>query len=132
MSSISALTSAALNARPSAAPTSGSSAQALDFMKLLMTQMRNQKPMDPQKGTDFMSQIAQFTQLDAINQLNQNFSNMLALQGLTQRAGLIGKTVTYTNSTGGTARGVVGSVAIASGKAQLMISGVQVDFNQVK
>ena len=136
MSSISALTNSALNARPStsAAPASSGSggASSMDFMKLLMTQMQNQNPMDPTSGTDFMTQIAQFTQLDGINQLNTNITNMLMLQGLTQGAGLIGKTVSYTNSTGGTARGTVGSVAMVSGKPQLMISGVQVDLSQVK
>lgn len=135
MSGISPITSAALNARPStsAAPTSSGGSQSVDFMKLLMTQMRNQNPMDPQSGTDFMAQVAQFSQLDGINKMNQNFADLIALQGLTQGANMIGKTVTYAKDpAGNTARGVVGSVSMASGKIQLVIGGSPVDLSQVR
>lgn len=133
MSSISPLTSSLLNTRPSSSSAVPSGGSSVDFMKLLMTQMRNQNPMDPQTGTDFMGQVAQFSQLDGINKINQNFSDLMALQGLTQGANLIGKTVTYAkDATGATARGVVGSVAMASGKIQLVVNGAPVEISQVR
>ena len=132
MSTISPLVSS-LNAGSTTGGTSAQSPQAIDFMKLLMAQMRNQNPMDPQTGTEFMGQIAQFSQLDGINKLNQNFASLLTLQGLTQGASLIGKNVTYTrDSSGATSRGVVGSVVLNSGKVQLMIGGNAVDLSQIR
>ncbi len=133
MSSISPLTSAALNAGSTASTSSTApSKQTIDFMKLLTAQMQYQNPMDPQSSTDFTTQIAQLSQVDGINQLNQSITSMLAMQGMTQGANMIGMKVTYTNSAGGSAQGVVGSVAMASGKPQLMINGAQVDISQVR
>ena len=98
-----------------------------------MAQMKNQNPMEPQNGTEFMSQIAQFSQLDGINKLNSNFTDLIALQSLTQGASLIGKTVSYaTTTTGAAQKGVVGSVTSTNGKIQLIIGGVGVDLSQVR
>src|SRR6185436_13764725 len=111
---------AALNApspSASATPSSGTSGQTLDFMKLLMAQMQNQNPMEPQSGTEYMTQIAQFSQLDGINKLNTSLANMMLMQGLTQGTNLIGKKVTFAkDATGATATGVVQSVAVNGGK----------------
>jgi len=120
------------------APSPGKAAAAaqtgqIDFMKLLMTQLRNQNPMDPQNGTEFMSQIAQFSQLDGINKLNQNFGDMLLMQNLTQGTNLIGKSVVYDkDGIGNTAKGTVASVAVNAGKIQLMIGGTAVGLNQIR
>ena len=105
----------------------------LDFMKLLMTQLRNQNPMDPQNGTEFMGQVAQFSQLDGINKLNQNFSEMLLMQNLTQGTNLIGKTIVYDrDGTGTMARGVASAIAINNGKIYLNIGGNAVALSQVR
>ena len=39
---------------------------SVDFMKLIIAQMRNQNPLEPQKDSDFMAQMAQF---EALNQM---------------------------------------------------------------
>ncbi|WP_322797294.1 flagellar hook capping FlgD N-terminal domain-containing protein [Tepidiforma sp.] len=66
----------------------------VDFMKLIIAQMRNQNPLEPQKDSDWMAQMAQF---EALNQMRAVASGIKVLQGineLTTAAGLIGKTVT--------------------------------------
>ncbi len=135
MSTIASL--ANLNSLPSASTASASPrSQALgrdDFMKLLMAQMRNQNPMDPQNGADFAAQLAQFSSLDGINQLNRNFSDMLMLQGLSQGTNLIGKTVVYSkDAAGNTARGAVSSVRIEAGQVQLVIGRNPVALSQIR
>jgi flagellar basal-body rod modification protein FlgD len=132
MSSVSALTSAALNMKPASTSTTTAGSSGLDFMKLLMAPMQNQDPMAPQSGTDFMAQVAQFSQLDGINKLNQSVTDMMTLQGLTQGANLIGKNVTYANAAGNPTRGAVSAVSLASGKVQLVINGNTVDLSQVR
>lgn len=47
-----------------------------DFLKLLITQMSYQDPMNPQDPGDFVSQMAQFGTVDGINQLNNSFNQM--------------------------------------------------------
>ncbi|MEI7688171.1 MAG: flagellar hook capping FlgD N-terminal domain-containing protein [Planctomycetota bacterium] len=103
-----------------------------DFMTLLMAQMKNQNPMDPQSASDFATQLAQFSSLEGINQMNQNFSSLLTLQGLSQGTNLIGKSVSYAaDAAGHTATGVVQSVGVVSGEVQVVIGGTNVPISKL-
>jgi flagellar hook assembly protein FlgD len=79
------------------APKSGGSGGELtqvDFMTLIIAQMRNQNPLEPQKDSDWMAQMAQF---ESLNQMRSIASGIKVLQGvneLTSAAGMIGRTVT--------------------------------------
>jgi flagellar basal-body rod modification protein FlgD len=86
------------------APVSGASAGTAssvkstkdDFMKLLITQMRYQNPMDPMDNAQMTSQIAQLNTVEGINQLNATVSglqaSLMASQSM-QSSSLIGKTI---------------------------------------
>lgn len=41
------------------------------FMHLLLTQMQNQDPTAPQADTEFLAQLAQFSSLEQLQQMNQ-------------------------------------------------------------
>jgi flagellar basal-body rod modification protein FlgD len=97
-----------------------------------MAQMQNQDPSSPTSPTDYVTQMAQFTSVQGINQLNQSITSMLAMQGLTQGVGLIGKTVTYTNPAGKTASGTVSSVSMVGGQPQLVINNANVSMSQIQ
>jgi flagellar basal-body rod modification protein FlgD len=45
-----------------------------DFLKLLITQVQNQDPMNPSSDTDFIAQMAQFSSLEQMQNLNKSFS----------------------------------------------------------
>jgi flagellar basal-body rod modification protein FlgD len=104
----------------------------VDFLKLLMAQMQNQNPMNPTSGTDYVTQMAQFSTVQGITQMNQNISSMLAMQGLNQSVGLIGKTVAYTDASGRTASGPVTAVAMVGGQPQLVINNTAVGISQIQ
>lgn len=60
-----------------------------EFLQLLAVQLANQDPLQPMEDTDFIAQMAQFTSLEQMSQLNESFG--------TQRAySLIGKNVVGT------------------------------------
>ena len=66
---------------------------SVDFMKLIIAQMQNQNPLDPQKDSDFMAQMAQF---EALNQMKAMAQGMKVLQGvneLSSATSMLGKTV---------------------------------------
>jgi|SRR3972149_10758882 len=81
--------------------TSASEIQ-MDYMKLLVTQLQNQNPLEPLDSNDMASQLAQFSQLQQLEMANENLStinsNFAAVLSATNRNyanSLIGKTVTF-------------------------------------
>lgn len=46
------------------------------FLKLLVAQLRNQNPLNPLQGTDFIAQTAQFTSLEQLQQINASLAAM--------------------------------------------------------
>ena len=76
---------------------SGSSSLGKDaFLQLLVTQLKNQNPLDPQDNTAFVAQLAQFSSLegittlnDTVNSISGNFQSSQALQA----SSLVGRSV---------------------------------------
>lgn len=101
------------------------------FLKLLVAQLRAQDPLEPVKDQEFTAQLTQFSMLDGIEKLNANFGDLLAMQQLTQGAGLLGKSVNYTLSDG-THTGAVEGFSLADGKLQLRVDGQEVPIGQIQ
>ncbi len=71
------------------------------FLNLLVTQLKNQDPLSPTDNTAFVAQLAQFSSLEGINNLNENFtgvSDSMAALNNYGTTGLIGKNVTVSGS----------------------------------
>ncbi len=67
------------------------------FLKLLVTQLKNQDPLSPADNTAFVAQLAQFSSLEGINNLNDNFTGVTeSMNSLNNfgTANLIGRNVT--------------------------------------
>jgi|APLow6443716910_1056828.scaffolds.fasta_scaffold151680_1 flagellar basal-body rod modification protein FlgD len=59
-----------------------------DFLKLLITQLRYQDPLEPMKGTEFAAQLAQFSSVEQLSNINTNLTQTLATnQLMTQSIG---------------------------------------------
>ena len=90
------------------------------FLQLLVTQMQYQDPLNPQADTDFIAQLAQFSSLEQMQNLNQSFSNNEALN-------MVGKTVTITqtNANGNLTNytGVVDFVTKSNGISYVSVDG---------
>ena len=78
----------------SSAIQSASSIQA-DYMKLLVTQLQNQNPLEPMDNNQMASQLAQLSQLGQIEQLNTKFSDVLATSQKSYANSLVGKEVSF-------------------------------------
>jgi flagellar basal-body rod modification protein FlgD len=71
-----------------------------DFLKLLMTQMQNQDPLNPMQDKDYIAQMATFSSLEQLTNMNtmlENYFTFSAENSLVQYGDLIGKSVEYTN-----------------------------------
>lgn len=63
------------------------------FFDLLITQLRNQDPLKPMEDKEFIAQMAQFSSLEQMQNMNENMEQFLQMQTLTRGAALIGKQV---------------------------------------
>lgn len=71
------------------------------FLKLLIEQLKNQDPLNPMESTDFTSQLAQFSSLEQLFDVNKNLAAMQDYSATTNRLSaleMIGKQVTFTGS----------------------------------
>lgn len=66
-----------------------------DYMKLLVTQLQNQNPLEPLDNNEMASQLAQFSQLQQLETMNQSFEKVLASIEQTYAASLLGKEVQF-------------------------------------
>ncbi len=64
-----------------------------DFLKLMVEQMRNQNPLDPQDNSEFFSQIAQFQTLDAMTVISEAITTLVEISGLSNASSLIGRSI---------------------------------------
>ena len=101
------------------------------FLKLLVSQLQNQDPLDPVSDKDFIAQLSQLSSLQSLQSLDANFGQVLRLQQLTSGTSLVGKTVTYTDTDGTTHSGKVSAVAVNNGQFQLTVGNSTVALDKV-
>jgi flagellar basal-body rod modification protein FlgD len=119
--------SAALSAATGSSTTTSASKTALgkdDFLKLLVGQLQHQDPMQPADDTQFIGQMAQFSQLEQESNTAKSTGDMANQLSRTGALGLIGRTVTYTDADGAAQTGTVSQVDVGTdGKASLTVDG---------
>lgn len=107
--------------------SSASSATTVDyqsFLKLLVAEMKNQDPTSPMESTDYVAQLATFSQVEQSVQINSKLDNILQASVLSQAGSLIGKTVT---SADGSITGTVAEVKLYSdGLIAVLENGEQI------
>jgi flagellar basal-body rod modification protein FlgD len=67
-----------------------------DFLKLMTTQLQNQDPFQPQSNDQMIAQMAQFSTVSGITQLNSTMNNVateISSNSIATLANIIGKTV---------------------------------------
>lgn len=67
----------------------------MDYMKVLITQLQNQNPLEPLDNNEMASQLAQFSQLQQLESMNSNFAQILAITNRSYANSLIGKEITF-------------------------------------
>lgn len=87
-----------------------------DFLKLIVEQMKNQDFNNTTDNNEFISQMAQFSSLEAMQNLT-NYSN------LSYGTSLVGKYVTVKTGDEDYVTGLVDCVAVDGGKYSLVING---------
>lgn len=97
--------------------TSAAAKASLDytaFLRLLIAQLKNQDPTQPSDPTQYMAQLASFSNVEQSIQINSKLAAMMTSQALSQADGLIGRTVTSAN---GEITGKIAAFTLQNGSA---------------
>jgi flagellar basal-body rod modification protein FlgD len=105
------------------ATSGGSSVKKLGdqdtFLKLLVAQLKYQDPSKPADSTAFLSQTAQFTQVEKLGAI----ADMLAAQQLIGASALVGRQVTYQDASGASFTGVVTKSKLNGDSEPMLVVG---------
>ncbi|WP_082448116.1 MULTISPECIES: flagellar hook assembly protein FlgD [unclassified Sphingomonas] len=120
-------TTPATGSDPAPATTNGATAASSAFglgfdalLKIILTQLTYQDPLKPMDNFQFVSQLAQFSQVQQGQTTNDRLQALVAAQATTQAASLLGK---YVDVPAGTATlsGTVRAVALSNGTPSVTI-----------
>jgi len=95
-----------------------------DFLKLLVTQMQSQDPLNPMEDKEFISQMAQFTSLEQMKNMNSSIQ-------ITQAASYIGRQITWGDDKGAEQTGVVTGVRMVSGEPKVVVDDQAISLSKV-
>jgi len=90
----------------------------MNYMKLLITQLQNQNPLEPLDNNEMASQLAQFSQLQQLESMNSSFANILSTTERNYANSLIGKEISFASED------ETGSRDITSGIVEEVINNV--------
>lgn len=87
----------------------------LNYMKLLVTQLQNQNPLEPMDNKDMSAQLAQFSQLEQLESMNSSFGKVLDSVQRSYASSLVGKEVSFL------AKAADGTMEMLTGKAEEVV-----------
>jgi len=104
-----------------------------DFLKLLTAQLTSQDPLNPQKDTDFIAQMAQFSSLEQAKTMQADIATLRSQNRVLQADALLGQTVELQVDEKTTKTGVVTAVRIDDkGVPKLTVDGKSYEMEQIR
>jgi flagellar basal-body rod modification protein FlgD len=94
-----------------------------DFLKLFVTQLQHQDPMSPMDNDQMVAQMSQLSTVEQLTNLATTNGQMSQSLALSSAVGLIGRTVTWTDSDKAEHSGVVEKVSTKDGAPSLTVAG---------
>jgi flagellar basal-body rod modification protein FlgD len=101
------------------------------FLQLMVAQLKYQNPLSPTDSTQFLTQQAQFTQLQTVQAIQDEMSQMMSTQLAFGATSMIGKQVSWTADDGTTHSGVVQAASFQSTGPVLSVDGTDVPLFNV-
>src|SRR5215212_11474088 len=91
------------------------------FLKLMITELQQQDPLNPLDNKDMLNQIAQIRAVGASDQLTKTLNSVLLGQNITSATNLIGADISALTDNGQAITGIVNRVAIDKGVPKIHV-----------
>jgi flagellar basal-body rod modification protein FlgD len=93
-----------------------------NFLHLFLSQLQFQDPLKPVDNTEFLAQLAQFTNIEQTQVMSDNINGLLTVESTNQAVALLGHTVEVQGSNGAaSSTGTVTSVSFSNGQPSLLV-----------
>lgn len=103
-----------------------------DFIKMMITQLQNQDPMEPAKNQELLAQMSQIGQLQSSTALQDSLKSMVLQNQIGSAGNLIGKTVAGADALDEPITGIVTSVRVSKDGVFLQLdNGKELPMNGV-
>ncbi|WP_432799460.1 flagellar hook capping FlgD N-terminal domain-containing protein [Poriferisphaera sp. WC338] len=93
-----------------------------EFVKLMVAELSNQDPFEPNDSAAVLEQLSSLRNIESQSSLQSSLEAMVNQQTISQAGGLIGYQVTGLDAQNDSTTGIVTSVRIVNGKAQLQLN----------
>ena len=103
-----------------------------DFLKLFVTQLQHQDPLNPTDDKEFMGQMAQFSQLEQTTNMATALAKLSFAGQSAQAMGLIGHTVEWQDDSGATQSGFADRVTFADGEISVHVGSQTVSPDRIR
>ena len=131
MSAVSALNSNASSAASSRGTSGINDVNVDDFLKLMITEMQNQDPLNPMENSEMMQQLSQMRSIGATDKLTSTLDAVLLGQNLTTASSLIGKDISALTDDGSNIEGRVDRVTVAAEDGKMAAVRIHIGENDV-
>jgi flagellar basal-body rod modification protein FlgD len=116
---------------PSSKPTGFAALTSQDFLKMLITELKNQDPTQPVSNSELLQQLSQMQALQSNVELNSTLTNFSTNQQISSGAGFLGKVVSGTDSNQNPVSGVADRVFLQNGTLMIGIGSSAISLSNV-
>lgn len=136
MSTIGSTTSSASNvADVTASEKARTSMDKNDFLKLFMTSLQYQDPLNPMENSEMMQQLSQLGMMEQVTNMTAAVEKMTEINPESQAADaakLVGLTVTASGSDGSPIKGKVEKITFDDGLTLLTVAGKAIEIGTIE
>jgi flagellar basal-body rod modification protein FlgD len=113
---------AVLGASDTASGVQAKSIDQQDFVRLFVSELQFQDPMQPLDNSQFLLQMSQFESIELAGETNQGIQDMLTMNSSSQSMTLLNHAVQVTDADGSTSAGKISAVEFTTGGVQLSVT----------
>ncbi len=104
----------------------------VNYLNLLVAELRNQNPLEPMDSSEMTSQLAQIAQVERLESLDGTFQKALLAVQMNEATGMIAKNVTFMEKEQGMlVFGEVEGVEVSDGQVLLRIGKYQIGLDEI-